>query len=199
MFVDSFCFVCLNFCIALYIQVNCTGPVSCAFSTFRGLSHICVHGTLGLFQATIYSEVYTGGTLRLDINSYQESWSLYCNSSDICIVSCRSRTACQKLSGHCFGQCIIDCDDEYSNYNDTNANINSILCPDKKNLGGNWTVSTIARLTTTFTASSSTSSTQLQQPIFNLNSTFSATESSEDEDNGNSSPITEKFTIGLIS
>ena len=113
----------------MILQLNCTGIESCSFSTIIGVSHIGCHGENCLANSTIYSEIYNGGTLTIeindDINLDKNGFDLYCSPDDKCIVFCRSSMSCQLMTGHCFGQCLIYCD-------------NIRICP--ANLTGNITL-----------------------------------------------------------
>ena len=50
--------------------------------------------------------------MTLEINGNNNgNWSLYCNTSDICVIHCRSSSACSYLYGNCLGTCKISCDE----------------------------------------------------------------------------------------
>ena len=70
-------------------------------------------------RANVISEVVYGDTFIAYINgSHNESYNIYCNSSDICKIDCQSSLSCSKLYLHCFGTCYVDCDQD-----------NGISCP----------------------------------------------------------------------
>ena len=70
-------------------------------------------------RANVISEVVYGDTFIAYINgSHNESYNIYCNSSDICKIDCQSSLSCSKLYLHCFGTCYVDCDQD-----------NGIYCP----------------------------------------------------------------------
>ena len=74
------------------------------------MSEISASGDDSLGLTTIYSEVYNGGILVVDsISDMTQNWTLFCNSSDTCIILCGSSSACTNLSGQCVGQCFVNC------------------------------------------------------------------------------------------
>ena len=93
---------------------------SCAGSNIRGIgSSIRVDGDNAMYGAQIISETYfsTNGAnneLFIYINGTNFNSnltnSIYCNSSDICKISCQSQYACSTFEIYCYGQCQIDCD-----------------------------------------------------------------------------------------
>ena len=106
-----------------FCKLNCTGDSSCKSATIRGVSRIICNGEDCLNGAKIYSEVYNGGAMSLEINSDNNgNWYLYCNVSDICIIGCGTNSSCQMLGGECFGLCKINCDESAG-----------ILCPSSLN------------------------------------------------------------------
>ena len=97
-------------CLFGIVKLVCIGNQACAESVIHGVSNILASGDNSVGLTIIYSEIYNGGRLIIDIDSdMTQNWTLYCNSSDTCIILCRSPSACSNLNGYCFGECFVNC------------------------------------------------------------------------------------------
>ena len=72
-----------------------------------------MNGNEAMSTTKVISEVVYGNTFIAWISgTNDDTYNIYCNSTDICKIDCQSSSACTKLYLHCFGTCYVDCDEE---------------------------------------------------------------------------------------
>ena len=116
----------------------CRGYQSCYSSYIRAVSNIVSSGTDALADTTIISDL-DGGMLTVTIEAANdEIFQIYCNTTDVCKIACKTGDACAKLRLRCdYSTCFVDCDEDagitcpfdgfYQYYNSTQDSINFVI------------------------------------------------------------------------
>ena len=97
----------------------CIGNTSCGFSSISNVDNIFANGYDALRGAYIVSgykdvKVFVNGTNNIySNNSNATSFDIWCNTTTTCKIYCESTGACTNLHLHCYGNCIVSCDDTH--------------------------------------------------------------------------------------
>ena len=96
-----------------FLQVIAEGEQSLYGSEIRGISSLAVNWNEAMSTSNVTSKVVYGNIFVARINgTNNESYYIYCTSTDICKIYCQSSNACTKLFLYCFGTCYVACDED---------------------------------------------------------------------------------------
>ena len=108
--------------------VICGSRRSCTNVMIRGIhKELYIYGYNSIIGSTIITESPFDdySVLTITIVDTQDEWfDVYCNSTDRCKIKCESTNACSHMNLHCFGLCFVDCN---NNSNETSEI--PIKCP----------------------------------------------------------------------